>query len=160
MNTGTLRIMMWLSVGCLSAWLWSPAGKGGNVWGAEGPDRGAMQRPSGDEPQLPKGVIGVSLYVGAERIGDPALLAVAQVHPQGPAHHAGLQRGDEITTVDGIPVAGKTYEQVVLMVRGEPGKAVTLGVKGERGVQELSITRVAGETLYKGSMEPHGGPSR
>lgn len=160
MITGTLRIAIGLLVGFLCAILSSPGGKAGLVWAAEGQDKGSMQRPSGDEPQLPKGVIGVALHVGAERIGDPALLYVAQVHPQGPAHQAGLQHGDEITTVDGTPVAGKTYEQVILMVRGEPGKAVTLGVKGDKGARELSITRVAGETLYKGSMESHGGPSR
>ena len=53
------------------------------------------QRPHGDESTLPNGVIGVSLHVGAERIGDPTSLYVAHVHPEGPAQQAGLKHGDE-----------------------------------------------------------------
>jgi C-terminal processing protease CtpA/Prc len=105
-------------------------------------------------------VIGVSLHVGAERIGDQASLYVAHVHPEGPAQQAGLKHGDEVVTVNGAAVTGKTYEQVVKMVRGEPGTAVTLGVKGEAGVREVAITRVASEKLYKGEMGSYGGPAR
>ena len=118
------------------------------------------QRSYGDDANLPKGVIGVSLRVGAERIGDPASLYVAHVHPEGPAQQAGLKHGDEIATVNGVAVTGKTYEQVIQMVRGEAGTAVKLGVKGDGGLREIAITRIAGEKLYKGQMGPHGGPSR
>ena len=57
------------------------------VLAAEGQDKpkSDMSRPYGDEANLPNGVIGVSLHVGAERIGDPASLYVAHVHPEGPA---------------------------------------------------------------------------
>ena len=113
-----------------------------------------------DEAKLPNGVIGVSLQVGAERIGDPAVLYVAMVHPEGPAHQAGLAHGDEIVTVDGTAVAGKVHEEVVKMIRGETGTVVKLGVKGEGGMRELSIIRVAGETLSKGPSRSHGAPSR
>ncbi|MBX3237642.1 MAG: PDZ domain-containing protein [Nitrospiraceae bacterium] len=133
---------------------------GGSIGTAQAHESGPAARPSADEPQMPKGVIGVSLHVGAERIGDPAILYVAMVHPQGPAQQAGLQHGDEVTAVDGTPVAGKTYEQVILMVRGEPGKPVTLSVKGDKGARDLTVTRVAGETLSKGPMDSHGGPAR
>jgi C-terminal processing protease CtpA/Prc len=102
----------------------------------------------------------VSLRVGAERVGDPASLYVAHVHPEGPAQQAGLKRGDEVVTVNGAAVTGKTYEQVIKMVRGEVGTAVKLGVKGEEAVREIAITRIAGEKLYKGEMGPHGGPAR
>ena len=66
-------------------------------------------------------------------------------------------------TVNGEAVTGKTYEQVIQMVRGEAGTAVKLGTKGEGGIRELSITRVASETLYKdqkGQMGSHGSPAR
>jgi hypothetical protein len=46
-----------------------------------------------DDARLPNGVIGISLHVGAERIGDPAILYVGMVHPEGPAHKAGLRLG-------------------------------------------------------------------
>jgi C-terminal processing protease CtpA/Prc len=82
------------------------------------------------------------------------------VHPEGPAHQAGLAHGDEIVTVDGTALSGKSYEEVVKIIRGEPGTVVKLGVKGEGGTRELSITRVPGETLSKGPSGSHGTPSR
>jgi C-terminal processing protease CtpA/Prc len=110
----------------------------------------------GDDAKLPNGVIGVSLQVGAERIGDPAVLYVGMVHPEGPAQQAGLRHGDEVVTVDGTAVSGKSYEQVVKMIRGETGTVVKLGVKGEGGSRELSITRVASDKLPKGPSGSHG----
>ncbi|MDP1768517.1 MAG: PDZ domain-containing protein [Nitrospirota bacterium] len=130
--------------------------------GIEAADQPMGQAPygHGSDATLPNGVIGVSLHVGAERIGDPASLYVAHVHPEGPAQQSGLKHGDEVLTVNGAAVTGKTYEQVVKMVRGEAGTAVKLGVKGEGGMREISITRIASEKLYKGEMGSHGGPAR
>lgn len=105
-------------------------------------------------------MIGVSLQIGAERIGDPAVLYVGMVHPEGPAQQAGLRHGDEVVTVDGTAVSGKSYEQVVKMIRGEAGTVVKLGVKGEGGSRELSITRVASDKLPKAPSGSHGAPSR
>jgi len=129
------------------------------VWAAEQPVSPAPYA-HGDDSSLPNGVIGVSLQVGAERIGDPAVLYVGMVHPEGPAQQAGLKHGDEVMTVDGTPVTGKTYEQVVKMIRGQAGTVVKLGVKGEGGTRELSITRVASDKLPKGPMGSHGGSGR
>src|SRR5438309_10501177 len=91
------------------------------VVAAEGQDKSGSQtqRPHGDDANLPNGVIGVSLRLGAERIGDPASLYVAHVHPEGPAQQAGIQHGEEVVTVNGTALTGKTYEQVTKMVRGE-----------------------------------------
>ncbi len=138
------------------------SGSTSQVLAAEGQDKpkSDMNRPYGDEANLPNGVIGVSLHVGAERIGDPASLYVAHVHPEGPAQQAGLKHGDEVVTVNGAAVTGKTYEQVVKMVRGEAGTLVKLGVKGEGALRELAITRIGSEKLYKGEMGSHGGPAR
>jgi membrane-associated protease RseP (regulator of RpoE activity) len=146
----------------LTVVLFQVSGKTGEVWGAEGFDKpgSQAQRPHGDDADLPNGVIGVSLHVWAERIGDPASLYVNHVHPEGPAQQAGLKHGDEVVTVNGTAVSGKTYEQVIKMVRGEAGTAVKLGMKGNGGVREVAITRIAGEKLYKGEMGSHGGPAR
>jgi S1-C subfamily serine protease len=103
----------------------------------------------GDDPNLPNGVVGISLQMGAERIGDPAVLYVAMVHPEGPARQAGVVQGEEIQSVDGNPVIGKSYEQVVRMIRGEAGTVVKLGVKGAKGTREVVLTRVAGDQLSK-----------
>jgi C-terminal processing protease CtpA/Prc len=110
-----------------------------------------------EEAKMPDGVIGISLHIGAERVGDTASLYVGRVYPEGPAHKAGLKHGDELVSVDGTPVSGKTYEQVVKMVRGEAGTTVKLGVKreGEGSLREISVTRVAGDKLPKGPAD-HG----
>ena len=155
-NTAT-----YLVAGCLSVFLSQSPGAGGRVWAVEGQDKPGSQAPSyGLEVTVPDGVIGVSLHVGAERVGDTALLYIAHVLPEGPAEKAGIKQGDELTTVDGVAVAGKTYEQVALMVRGEPGSVVKLTVKGEAGLREVSVTRASSQTLYKGQTGSHGSSSR
>jgi C-terminal processing protease CtpA/Prc len=128
------------------------------VTGIAGADqtKGHSSYGHGGDVTLPNGIIGVSLHVGAERIGDPAVLYVAMVHPEGPAHQAGLIHGDEILTVDGTTVSGKSYEQIVLMIRGEAGTVVKLGVKGEGAAREIAITRIASDKLPKGPTESHG----
>lgn len=155
-NRNTVTAFLFLAVLC------ALSGGTSQVLAAEGQDKAGSQaqRPHGDDANLPNGVIGVSLHVGAERVGDPASLYVAHVHPEGPAQQAGLKHGDEVVTVNGAPVAGKTYEQVVKMVRGEAGTAVTLGVKADGALRELTITRIASEKLYKGEMGSHSGPAR
>lgn len=100
--------------------------------------------------QVPKGIIGVSLRMSAERVGDRTSLYVAHVHPEGPAQQAGLKHGDEVVSVNGESVIGKTYEEVIKMIRGEAGTEVKLGVKREGEVQEMPITRIPDEKLFKG----------
>ncbi len=112
-----------------------------------------------EEADVANGVIGVSLHVGADRVGEPAVLYVAMVHPEGPAHEAGLAHGDEITTVDGTAVSGKSYEQILKMIRGTAGTVVKLGVKGEAGMREVSIRRVPSATLSRGPAGSHRSPS-
>ena len=165
MTTKKMSITTAILLSVLTVMLCQILGKTNETWAVEGQDKpeSQAQPPHGDDPNLPKGVIGVSLHVGADRIGDPASLYVAHVYPVGPAQQAGLKHGDEIVTVNGEAVTGKTYEQVIQMVRGEAGTAVKLGTKGEGGIRELSITRVASETLYKDpkrQMGSHGTPAR
>jgi membrane-associated protease RseP (regulator of RpoE activity) len=124
-------------------------------------DQPASQVPygHGEDAKLPNGVIGISLQIGAERIGDPAILYVGMVHPEGPAHQAGLQHGDELVSIDGTTVTGKSYEQAVKMIRGEAGTVVKVGIKDEKGLHELSIERVVGDKL-KRPTESHRGQER
>ena len=156
MNRNNMAALLVLIVLC------ALPGGASQVLATEGQDKpgSQTQRPSGDDAKLPNGVIGVSLRVGAERIGDPASLFVAHVHPEGPAQQAGLKHGDEVVTVNGATVTGRTYEQVIQMVRGEAGTSVKLGIKGDEGVREIAIIRIAAEKLYKGEMGPHGRQSR
>jgi C-terminal processing protease CtpA/Prc len=89
------------------------------------------------------------MSIGAERVGDSALLYVAQVHSDGPARQAGIKHGDEVVTVNGVPVMGKTYGEVIQMVRGQAGSEVKLGVRRGEEVRDIAITRVASETLFQ-----------
>jgi C-terminal processing protease CtpA/Prc len=162
MMTKKISITTAVLLSLLAVVLFQISGKTSEARAAEGQDMpgNQAQRPHGDEANLPNGVIGVSLHVGADRIGDPASLYVAHVHPEGPAQQAGLKHGDELVTVNGATVAGKTYEQVIQLVRGDAGTAVKLGVKGDGGLREMAITRIASEKLYKSGMGSHSGPSR
>lgn len=154
------NIVAYMVIGVLSILIQSPEFTD-RAWAAEGSNQPESQSPSyGLEATIPDGVIGVSLHVGAERVGETSVLYIAQVLPDGPAQKAGLKQGDEITTVDGVAVTGKTYEQVALMVRGEPGSVVKLGVKAEGALREVAVTRVSGRTLYKEQMGSHGGSGR
>ncbi len=156
------HINWYLAFGFLSLILIQSPMRGQEILAAgEAANPESQAQPSrGSEATIPDGVIGVSLHVGAERVGDTAVLYVAHVLPEGPAQRAGLKQGDEITTVDGEPVTGKTYEQVALMVRGAAGSVVKLAVKGDGGSREVSVTRTASQTLYKGQMGSHGGSAK
>jgi C-terminal processing protease CtpA/Prc len=129
--------------------LWGCQSAGNQV--AQKPDtsRSQTQRPHRGDANLSKGLIGLSMQVEAERVGDTALLYVAHVHPEGPAQQAGIKPGDEVVTVNNAPVTGLTYGQVLRMMRGEPGTEVKLGVRRGEEVREIAITRVAAETLYQ-----------
>ncbi len=162
MMTKKISITMAILLSLLTVLLFQISGRTSEVRAAEGQEMSGSQnqRPHGDDASLPNGVIGVSLHVGADRIGDPASLYVAHVHPEGPAQQAGLKHGDELVTVNGAAVTGKTYEQVIMMVRGDAGTAVKLGVKGAGGLREMAITRIAGEKLYTPGMGSPSGPAR
>lgn len=118
----------------------------GQLWAGQSTGQGPAAYGHGNEIKLPNGVIGVVVEVAAERIGEPAALYVIRVHQDGPAEQAGVRHGDEIVAVNGTPVMGKSYEQVVSMIRGEAGTPVKLEIRGTR---ELSLTRVAAEK-FKG----------
>ena len=113
MMTKKISVTTSLLLSVLTVVLFQISGKTSEVRAAEGEDKpgSQAQRPHGGEANLPNGVIGVSLHVGAERIGDPASLYVAHVHPEGPAQQAGLKHGDEVVTVNGAAVTGKTLSR-------------------------------------------------
>ena len=110
------------------------------------PSHAQQGNPHGDlsDPMLPPpGIIGVALHLTAERIGDPAGLFIRATHPLGPAVKAGLTHGQEILAVNGRSVKGKTYREVVSMIRGEIGTSVTLLVKTFSDVKEVKIIRAS-----------------
>ncbi len=111
------------------------------------PNQGNPHGDMSDPMRPPPGIIGVALHLTAKRVGDPAGLFIRATHPMGPAVKAGLMHGQEILSVDGQSIKGKTYREVVAMIRGEIGKSVTLQVKTFSDVREVKIIRVSEQML-------------
>ncbi len=95
------------------------------------------------------GIVGLALHITATKIGDPARLIIRAVHPAGPAGGAGVTHGEEVVSVDGQAVSGKTYQEAVSMIRGEVGSSVKLGLQGPQGERTLSIMRVSEAKLME-----------
>ncbi|MEJ2231685.1 MAG: PDZ domain-containing protein [Nitrospirales bacterium] len=127
------------------------------------PDSLAYEEPAGNSPSstnphasppgpntlLPSGIVGLALHITAGRIGDPAQLIIRAVHPSGPAARAGLTHGEEVMTVNEVPVAGKTYQEAVGLIRGEAGSTVKLGLRGPQGEHTVSLIRVSESVLME-----------
>ena len=111
--------------------------------------RGTMTNPHEGYSQsdVGKGIVGVAMHISAHRVGEPATLYIRAIHPDGPAAKAGLAHGDEILMVNDLPLTGKTYQEVVAMIRGEVGKSVKLTVKGARGKRDVTILRISEDML-------------
>lgn len=109
--------------------------------------------PPGAGTSMPSGIVGVALHITAKRIGDPAQLIIRAVHPAGPAAREGLAHGDEIVSVNEVPVAGKTYQEAIALIRGEEGSRVKLTVKGPQGERSVTLVRVNEEVLLEQTPE-------
>ncbi|MDT3778052.1 PDZ domain-containing protein [Nitrospira sp. MA-1] len=105
--------------------------------------------PPGANTPAPSGIVGLALHITAVRIGEPARLIIRAVHPSGPAARAGLNHGEEILTVDGLPLAGKTYQEAVGLIRGEVGSTVRLGLTGPKGERTVSVVRINESVLME-----------
>ncbi len=116
--------------------------------------------PHGADPMAPPpGIIGIALHLTAKRIGDPAGLFIRATHPKGPAVKAGLTHGQEILAVDGQSITGKTYREVIAMIRGDVGAPVTLLIKTPAATDTVEIIRVGEDSLLHpdNPAAPHSG---
>ena len=105
--------------------------------------------PPGPHTPLSSGIVGLALHITAGRIGDPAQLIIRAVHPSGPAAREGITHGEEILTVNEEPVAGKTYQEAVGLIRGEVGSTVKLALRGPQGERTVSLVRVSESVLME-----------
>ncbi len=88
--------------------------------------------------------IGTRATAGSDcaTLGPTCAMVVIQPTEGAPAEAAGLRAGDEITAIDGIPVAGLTLDAAVAKIRGPKGTTVTLTVmRGGGTTLELAIVR-------------------
>lgn len=58
-----------------------------------------------------------------------------------PGQKAGLQEGDEILAVDGVPVTQMAFDEVAAHVRGQVGTDVVLTIMRDNVNQDITITR-------------------
>lgn len=58
-----------------------------------------------------------------------------------PGQKAGLQEGDEILAVDGVPVTQMAFDEVAAHVRGQAGTDVVLTIIRDNANQDITITR-------------------
>ena len=81
----------------------------------------------------------IGLILRPEDDGRFTILAVADFDgkPSVPKGHEGIQAGDHLVAVDGIPVLGSTMGQVWLMLGGEHGKKRTL--TAERAGKQFTV---------------------
>jgi C-terminal peptidase prc len=82
----------------------------------------------------------------------PCRLEVVFVLEDNPGFEAGLTAGDIITAVDGIPVDGKRFTEVVAEMAGDETGTVVLSIDRDGTPMEISIERreVAGPTVEYG----------
>src|SRR5215470_3070686 len=80
---------------------------------------------------------GLGMQVNMDADG---LLKVVSPIDDTPASRAGIQAGDIITQVDGMPVKGMTLAQAVEKMRGTPGTQVRLEIKRKDQAEPLNFT--------------------
>ncbi len=108
------------------------------------PDSPTIGSKKSNDPHLSlqSGIVGLALHLTARRVGDPAKLIIRAVHPSGPAARAGVTHGEEIYSVNGASLIGKTYQEVIILIRGEIGSRVQLGLRGPQGERTVTLLRV------------------
>ncbi len=148
-NAYSNRCLITLGAVILSSVLITPS------FGDEGHSRGTASptnphaSPPGPNTPMSSGIVGLALHITAGQIGEPARLIIRAVHPSGPAARAGLTHGEEIVTVDGVPLTGKTYQEAVRLIRGEVGSSVKLGLRGPQGERTVDVVRVSESVLME-----------
>ncbi|MGA0264399.1 MAG: S41 family peptidase [Lysobacterales bacterium] len=96
--------------------------------------------------------------IGALVIIQKHMLVVSSVQKGGPADRAGLDAGDRITAVDGIPVRGRSLADSIDALNGNPGSVVQVtALSPGQDAREIELTResfpvasVSGEWLESG----------
>ena len=82
--------------------------------------------------------IGITITVHEDGTG----FLVTKVNPGGPAEEAGMEAGDVIVAIEGMPAAGMTSAEARDLVRGEVNTQVQLTVRREGEYMELTATRM------------------
>ncbi len=96
---------------------------------------------------------GIGAEVGMENLDNPDDLASCTVVSEtcvmvivaplegSPAEDAGLQPGDQVLAIDGVPTTGESVSSLVYTVRGEEGTDVTLSIERDGETMDVTVTR-------------------
>lgn len=66
---------------------------------------------------------------------------IVSIMENSPGQKAGLQEGDEILAVDGVPITQMAFDEVAAHVRGQAGTDVVLTIMRDNANQDITITR-------------------
>src|SRR5579863_2517503 len=87
----------------------------------------------------PKRIGGIGVMIEPDAASGS--VRITYVLPATPAERAGVQVGDVVTAVDGMPTKGQSVETVSGRLRGKPGTVVSVAVTRSGAPSSFSITR-------------------
>ncbi len=101
----------------------------------------------------------VFVGIGIEFKPVDKLMVITRPIKGGPAEIAGLKAKDVLVAVDGVPLLGKSSDEIVGMITGELGTNVKIKVR--RGLEEMEFTiargRIKTQTLVAESIDGNAG---
>ncbi|OXM87932.1 S41 family peptidase [Paenibacillus rigui] len=89
------------------------------------------------ESSLENNYVGIGVRISNEKEG----LFVSEVFDNGPAQKAGMKPGDQITAVEGEPIAGLKIDEVTKKIMGPEGSKVSVTVKRLQDSLVLNMSR-------------------
>lgn len=81
--------------------------------------------------------------IGASTIRLNGRVFISMVVPNGPASNANIEIGDEVISAAGVPVLGKSNDELNQLVRGQAKTSVTLGIRknGTNNTTDVNVVR-------------------
>ena len=82
---------------------------------------------------------------------EEGFIQVLRVYPGTPAEQAGMQVGDLVVAVEGVPISsddGRTYNEAVKLIRGQDGTKVSLTVRRGDQTIEMELSRATVNISY------------
>jgi carboxyl-terminal processing protease len=87
--------------------------------------------------------VGIGVLLQEQQINNTNVISIEYTLPNSPANKVGILPGDQIATVDGQDVSGKTIDQVRPLLAGAKGTTVTVTVRrpSDTKLHTFTITR-------------------
>ncbi len=82
-------------------------------------------------------------------------LTVDTVQEGSPSARAGLLPGDQVRSIDGVSMAGKSIPEVANILRGPAGTVVEVSIMRQGSLKKLEMTRIAPEARAQTADDSH-----